>query len=219
MVVGEARTATEKTGISGDGTLFTIIFTVIDNVGEESEITISDSFLSNTASDIEANFNSVSIEMMADASQVGDAQIEEGTERYSLNLTWTAPSGGASLYRILRMNQEGDFEELGTATGTTYTDNSDIIPDVAYTYQIITVLGGSESTPTTVEGSDSRGVKGDNNRSDRIDGRDLDSLAKHFGETYSDSAYEALIDTTYDGNIDGSDLIDIGINWAATYGG
>lgn len=217
LVIGEARTETEKTGISGDGTLFTVTFTLIDNTGEESEITISDSFLSDTVADIETDFNSVSITVAGDASQVENTQVNEGTDRYSLNITWTEPSGGATSYRILRMNQEGDFEELGTATGTSYNDASNIIPDVTYTYQIITILGSSESSPVEVDGNDSRGIKGDNNRSDRVDGRDLDSLAKHFGGTYSDEDYEELIDTTYDGNIDGSDLIDIGINWAATY--
>lgn len=218
LVVGEARTQTEKTGMSGDGTLFTIAFTVIGGNGSSS-ITIDsgDSFIANPTSDIEADMDDTSVTVLSGAEPVSGTQTAEGAERYSINLSWTAPSGGADSYRILRLNQEGDYETIGTASGTTYTDNTNIIPDVTYTYQIITIKGVSESSAITITGTETRGIKGDNNRSDRIDGRDLEALAQHYGETYADTDYEDLLDTTYDGSINGSDLIDIGVNWAITY--
>ncbi|MFA6528704.1 MAG: lamin tail domain-containing protein [Candidatus Gracilibacteria bacterium] len=218
LVLGEARTQTEKTGISGDGTLFTIEFLVIGGSGS-SDITLntSRSFIADLTSDIEMNMEDTSITVLSGAEQVSDVQVSEGTERYSLALSWTAPSEGADSYRILRLNQEGDYEEIGTASGTTYTDNHNMIPNNTYTYQVITIKGISESAAVSATGMDTRGIKGDNNRSDRVDGRDLEALAQHYGETYADTDYEELIDTTYDGSINGSDLIDIGINWAITY--
>ncbi len=218
LVIGDARTQTEKTGVSGDGTLFTIQFNVIGGNGS-SAITIdtSASFIANTTTDIEANMENTSITVLSGAEQVSNPQSAEGTDRYSIALAWTAPSAGATSYRVLRLNQEGDYEELGTATGTTYTDSNNIIPNITYTYQIITIKGVSESSAVSVTGIETRGIKGDNNRSDRVDGRDLEALAQHYGETYVDSTYEDLLDTTYDGSINGSDLIDVGINWAVTY--
>ena len=40
---------------------------------------------------------------------------------------------------------------------------------------------------------------------------------KAFNLALGDANFNVLIDTTYDGIIDGSDLIDIGANWAITY--
>ena len=215
LVIGEARTQETKTGVSGDGTLLTVEFLVTGSGGSSTDISFSGSFLSNPETDIEANFTGTSVSVAADSENVNNLIVQEGEERYSLDLSWDAAE--AEYYRILRLNAEGDYEELGTASGTTYTDSSYITPNVTYTYKVITVLGISESSGTTIEGSETRGVTGDNNRSDRVDGRDLDNLAKHYGETALDEDYDLLIDTTYDGNINGSDLIDIGINWALTY--
>ncbi len=217
LVIGGARTQEDKEGVSGDGTLFEVEFLVADNPGASSDITISNSFIANLDEDIEASFESTSITVEASASQAENAAAAEGEERYSVTLTWDEPTDGADYYRILRLDSAGDYEELTTTTETTYTDDSYIIPDNTYSYQIITVLGSSESEAIEVTGSDSRGVKGDSNRSDRVDGRDLENLAKHYGETSLDEDYDVLIDTTYDGNINGSDLIDLGVNWALTY--
>ena len=74
-----------------------------------------------------------------------------------------------------------------------------------------------ESVPTDVLGMETRGLKGDNDRSDRVDGRDLDNLARHFAEIDLDCGLDPLADTTYDGNIDGSDLIDLGASFALVY--
>lgn len=217
LVVGEARTLEEKTGISGDGTLFTIEFLVTDTPGSSTTITFSNSFLSDPNTDIEANFNGTTVSVEADAEEITNLEATEGTERYSIDLSWTAPEGGADYYRILRLDPAGDYEEIGTASGTTFTDNNYVTPNTDYTYQVVTILGISESSGIQTTGQETRGITGDNNRSDRIDGRDLDNLAKHYGETSLDENYDQLIDTTYDGNINGSDLIDIGINWALTY--
>jgi len=91
------------------------------------------------------------------------------------------------------------------------------VPNYIYEYQVISVKGSLESMPINGQQQDTRGIKGDNNRSDRVDGRDLDNLARHYTLALADPGFDPLIDTTYDGIIDGSDLIDIGANWAITY--
>lgn len=62
-----------------------------------------------------------------------------------------------------------------------------------------------------------RGLKGDNNRSDSVDGRDLQNLAQKFALTSGQAGFDPLVDTTYDGRIDGSDLIDLGASFAKKY--
>jgi len=51
------------------------------------------------------------------------------------------------------------------------------------------------------------------NRSGRVDGRDIEKLARSYGTEYGAAEYDALADTTFDGVVDGSDLIDIGANF------
>ena len=92
-----------------------------------------------------------------------------------------------------------------------------IIPGIIYTYQIKAVKSGIQSQAVEKTGTETRGLKGDNNRSARIDGRDIENLAKHYGAKTIDAGFDALSDTTFDGVIDGSDLIDIGANFALTY--
>ena len=79
------------------------------------------------------------------------------------------------------------------------------------------VKGLWRALATGAAGSETRGLKGDNNRSDRVDGRDLENLARHFAQTDADNEFDPLVDTTYDGQISGSDLIDLGVNFALTF--
>jgi len=218
IIVGEARTGDDKTGVNGDGTLFTIEFLVTSSGSAEINIVSANSFIASVNADIEADFENTGVGSSSSYSvaQVGNAIAVESEERYSIVLTWDAVSGADS-YRVLRMNSAGDYEELDEIAETTYTDSLYVIPSNTYYYQIITIDDGVESEGLVVTGSDTRGIKGDNNRSDRVDGRDLENIAKHYGETYADEEYDVLIDTTYDGGIDGSDLIDLGVNWALTY--
>ncbi len=117
----------------------------------------------------------------------------------------------------MRKDRSGSFVEIANISNTNFTDSNNLIPNYTYRYQVITVKGTLESTPVNGQGVDTRGIKGDNTRSDRVDGRDLDNLARHYTLALADPNFDALIDTTYDGIIDGSDLIDIGANWATTY--
>jgi len=229
VVVAEARTVDPKTTKSGDGELFVMEFEVIGFAGDTATVAIAgSSFMSDISSDISASFISDNLTVQSGGGgttvdPVTSVTATESANRYELAINWQAPATGADSYKIYRKNVSGAFVELGTATGTSFVDKDGvnnggkIIPDVDYSYKVVAVKGGQESSGVEVVGKETRGLKGDNNRSDRVDGRDLDGLAKHFGEVSSVSGFEALIDTTYDGNVDGSDLLDLTANWARTY--
>ncbi len=215
LVVGEAITQEDRIGVSGDGTL--AVFTFLVGESGSADFAFANNFISNSSGDIEANWTVAEMTVAAIAGSASNLVVVEGEDAYSLTLTWDASTDGADYYRVLKLNSSGDYEEIGTTTETTYVDNSDIIPGSTQSYQLVTVLGASESAAITAEGSDSRGLAGDNNRSGRVDGRDLENLAQHYGETSASEGFDQLVDTNYDGVINGSDLIDIGINWAMTY--
>lgn len=217
IVIGNSRITAPPSGISGAGDLFTLNFDAI--ASGSTDITFNPtSFISNTAGDITATLDSDTITV--DPQTIDPAtnlSINEGANRYELTLNWDAPITGADSYKILRRDQAGAFIEITNIASTSYTDANNLIPTQVYEYRVIAVKGSLESTPLSGQSADSRGIKGDNNRSDRVDGRDLNNLALHYTQTLADPNFDALIDTTYDGQIDGSDLIDIGANWAIRY--
>lgn len=217
IVIGNSRIIAPPTGVNGSGDLFTLNFDAIAT-GSTAIAFDPSSFISNTTGDLTAILDTDTITVDP---QVIDPptnlSINEGTNRYELELNWDAPATGADSYKILRRDQAGTFAEIANITSTSYTDSNSLIPTHSYEYQVIAVKGSLESTPAQGQSADSRGIKGDNNRSDRVDGRDLNSLALHYTQTLASPDFDALIDTTYDGQIDGSDLIDIGANWAITY--
>ncbi|MFC1810510.1 cohesin domain-containing protein, partial [Patescibacteria group bacterium] len=217
VVIGGSRLTVPPTGISGSGDLFTLSFDALSS-GSTTLAFDPNSFMSDTNGDITATFDDDAITV--DPQTVDPIQnlaITEGTNRYELDLNWTAPASGADSYKILKRDTTGAFAEIANIAATSYTDSDNLIPNHTYEYQVITVKGALDSIPTSGQSPDTRGVKGDNNRSDRVDGRDLNNLATHYTLALGDPNFDALIDTTYDGQIDGSDLIDIGANWAITY--
>ena len=217
IIIGGTRLDVPLTGVSGNGTLCTITFTALQT-GSTTLVFDTPSYATDINGDLSITLDSKTITIdPQSADPVTNLTIAEGTNRYELDLSWTAPDAGADLYKIMRRSASGTFVQIGTTTATNFTDNQNLIPTHIYEYQVITVKGTVESTPVSSQASDSRGIKGDNTRSDRVDGRDLDNLARHYTATLGDANFDPLIDTTYDGQIDGSDLIDIGANWALTY--
>ena len=217
IIVAGSRLTVPPTGISGSGDLFTLSFNAISS-GSTTITFDPTSFISDTSGDITATYDDDSITV--DPQSVDPVQnltITEGTNRYELDLNWDAPATGADSYKIMKRDTAGVFTEIASTTNTFYTDSNNLIPTHNYEYQVIAVKGTLEATPANGQAADSRGIKGDNNRSDRVDGRDLNNLALHYTLALGDPNFDALIDTTYDGSIDGSDLIDIGANWAITY--
>jgi len=217
LVIGGSRLTVPPTGISGTGELFTLTFKAL-SAGSTQINFDTTSFASGVSGDLSAAFDTTSVTInAASIDPVSNFVVSEGASRYSLALNWTAPSSGADSYKILRKNTQGNSTEIGTSATTTYTDSSAIIPHHTYEYQVIAVKGTIQSSAVNAGGTETRGIKGDNNRSDRVDGRDLENIAKHYTLALGNAEFNALIDTTYDGTIDGSDLIDIGANWALKY--
>jgi fibronectin type 3 domain-containing protein len=70
-----------------------------------------------------------------------------------VELSWTAPSGGAASYRIYRQSADGSWPQFPVATvagsGTTYVDTG-LNNGTAYTYRVTTVNStGAESSPSS----------------------------------------------------------------------
>lgn len=221
LVVAEARLSGDRTGVSGSGALFTMNFRVTGAQGDQTNVTIaSNSFLSNPTNDLLADFSGSAISVAIIVTQpVSNLSARESASRYAISLSWQPSDQGADFYEIFRKDSSGNFTKLGSTTDLTFADSDNIIPNLDYEYRAVAVKNNRQSLPASIIQKDTRGLKGDNNRSDRIDGRDLERLARHFTETISDEEFETLIDTTFDARIDGSDLIDIAANWTLIYSG
>ncbi len=223
LLIAEARTIDPKVGISGDGELFLVRFEVIAGDGQTTPVNFAaTSFISSLAGDLGVSQEGLSLDIggVAVVDPVSGLVAGEGTERYQIELNW---NGSAESYRVERQDAHGIYQELGTVTEKTFIDmdgvahGGNIIPNYNYQYRVIALQGGEESVPVEISGIETRGIKGDNNRSDLVDGRDLERLALHFAEDDTDAGFEPLVDTTYDSRIDGSDLIDLGASFAQSY--
>lgn len=217
IVIGNTRLDVPQTGVSGSGTLCTLTFEAVQ-AGTTTVLFDSPSFVKDTAGDVPLSLDAYTLTIDPQSiDPVENLVITEGANRYELALSWTPPSTGADSYLVMRKNESGILEEIAQTTQTTIVDSDNLIPHIMYEYHVIALQGTLQSTPIVGQAADTRGLTGDNNRSDRVDGRDLDNLAQHYTLTHNDTAFDPLIDTTYDGLIDGNDLIDIGANWALTY--
>lgn len=217
IVIGNTRLDVPQTGVSGSGILCTLTFEALQ-AGTTTVLFDAPSFVKDTTGDASLSLDAYTLTIDPHSiDPVENLVITPATNRYALELTWNAPATGADSYRIMRKNESGIIEEIAQTTQTTITDENNLIPHIMYEYQVIALQGTLQSTPVSGLAADTRGITGDNNRSDRVDGRDLDNLAQHYTLTHNDTAFDPLIDTTYDGLIDGNDLIDIGANWALTY--
>jgi hypothetical protein len=225
LVVGNARLISPASGVAGSGNLFTITFKVIGGEGAKSDLTFGGgSFVADISGDVLVSLKPASLTVSSNQIEgVSNAAVAPGVNIYSLKLTWSAPAAGADSYIIFRKKTDGTFAQIGTSTGAEFTDNDSlnfggkIVPGITYTYQIKAVKNGIQSSAVEKTGVETRGLKGDNNRSGRVDGRDIENLAKHYGSKTVDAGFNPLLDTTFDGIVDGSDLIDIGANFALTF--
>ena len=119
-----------------------------------------------------------------------------------IKLNWSASSSLVDNYNIERKDVDGNWVVLGGVTGTEFIDQDGvngggkIIPNFSYQYRVTAMKGSNASDSVEIAGLDSRGIKGDNNRSDLVDGRDLEKLAKLFSLKYNQSGFDILVDTT-----------------------
>ncbi len=224
LIIGNARLISPAAGIDGNGELFGLEFVVVGNDGDESSLNLgAASYLADSVGDLQANFSGDTVTVgQVSVGAVQNLEINEATEAYSLELSWDAPTEGADSYIIKRMDVNGDYLLLAQVSETSFidadgvTNGGNIVPNLNYQYQVIAMKNGSYSAAVEMTGMDSRGITGDNDRSLRVDGRDVENLARAYTSSYGEEGYDALVDTTYDGIIDGSDLIDIGANFGVS---
>jgi len=224
LVVGNAKLGSLN-GATGSGDLFELEFEVIGESGTQSGLVFGgNSFLASSSADISADLTNGTITVGTNTiSSISGLAIEAGTDLFSLKLNWTAPTTGADSYIVERKKQDGSYIQIATSTTPSFIDSDSvsaggkIIPQVTYYYRVKAVKNGIQSAYAEINGKELRGIIGDNDRSNRVDGRDIEKLAKKFGLSLSDGGFDAVVDTNYDGIIDGRDLIEIGANFGLTY--
>lgn len=227
ILVGNARLVNPTNGIDGSGVLFKLKFIVNGTNGETGNITFGgSSFMADSAGDVLAKFENGSVkvvELEEINASLKNLQIAEGENRYSLKLSWESELGAASSYVIKKKLPNGEFVKISEQENSTFVDGDDvvdggkIVPGVEYIYQVFAVNNNVVSQPFEIRGSEGRGIKGDNDRNDTVDGRDIERLARSYGSEFGDEEYDPLKDLNFDGVIDGADLIDIGVNFGLIY--
>lgn len=224
LLIAEARLDQMKNGVDGSGNLFTIQFKVLSEVSVNTAIIFaSDSFAATPNNDIEITFENAVYEPELILSPVNNLTTQIGDDRYQIKLSWDKSSVNNVQYQIERLGADGNWYVIGVSDDNYFIDKDsvnnggNIIPNLTYSYRVAVKKGEDLSAYQEIQGMDFRGVKGDNNRSDLVDGRDLEKLAIHFGESLENESFDPLVDTTYDGLINGSDLIDLGSNFAKKY--
>ena len=211
LILGNARLSNPAYGVDGSGILATVYFDILSNTNS----TISfggGSYLADSAQDITAAFSSLSLVLVEDSvGGVTNLDTVAGSDLYSIELNWDDVS--ADSYLVKKLMPDGSYFILGEVNEPNFLDENGIVTGVSYSYQVVVVVGGVEGLPSTVAGAEERGLKGDLDKSSRVDGRDIESLARSYGSEYGDEEYELGADTNYDGIIDGSDLINVGIDF------
>jgi len=227
LIVGDARLLNPPKGVDGSGKLFDLTFKVLATSNMSGDVTFGGgSFISNSEGNLAAKFSPTVVKYnnsVETVSPVTNLNIAPGDKRYSLKLSWDADSSGATSYLVKRKKVDGSFATLGTVNTGNFVDDDAVngggkfVPGITYQYQIIAVKNNVQSTTVNISGKETRGITGDNDRSDLVDGKDLENLARSFGSDLADEQYNPLMDTNFDGIIDGKDLIDVGMNFGMSY--
>lgn len=221
IVIGAARTESPLTGKSGNGSLFTLQFHTNTTAQGNATLTLKPtSFLSTPITHIDhviwptTMFTIVNSNMIT----ISNLRASQGTERYSIQLNWESSTSGP--FQIHRQDSQGNWQLLGTATTTSFVDQDtvqlggNIVPHLTYHYRVSTSDGNYNQQ---VSGIESRGLKSDNTHSDRVDGNDLEQIARIWTLETADNQFTAKADTNFDGSIGGEDLLDLAVDWAKTY--
>ncbi len=226
LIISGARLNTTSEGIDGEGSLFSVDFEVIGFDGEEFDLSFStSSFIENSFGQAPAILNGTGQFPVGEQviEPISNLNIFTGEDRYSLELSWDAPVSTPDSYIVQRKKVDDSFITIGQTSELTFIDDDllenggNLIPHVTYEYRVIAFDGFTYSEPISAFDSETRGLKGDIDRSDRVDGRDVVELAKNFSFSFGETGYDEEKDLNFDGIIDGNDLIEIGSNFALTY--
>lgn len=222
LIVGNARLVRPETGLSGAGELFELKFKVVSPESDSGDIHFAaGSFLANVDGDVPVKFTHADIAVADGEGQPNSVAMLKsalGEDRFSVALSWQEDLDSNG-YLVRKMMPDGSFVLVGDLVEAGYVDDAGIVPFVEYKYLVSSVLNGIESEAVEVSAVETRGLAGDNDRSDLVDGRDLERLARSYASSFGDSDYEMVKDSNYDGVIDGSDLIDIGANFGISFSG
>ncbi|MFA6305695.1 MAG: lamin tail domain-containing protein [Candidatus Gracilibacteria bacterium] len=217
VIVGDARLINPPTGVDGSGKLLDLVFAVKNTTLTTTSISFgASSFLADTSGDMMTKFTGMTLNIGSSVSlNIANLKIAAGQERYSFGLTWDVVSGAT--YVVKRKDVNGTYKIIKEGSDNFYIDSLKIVAGVEYSYQVFALKNGISGQAVEVSGTETRGLKGDSDRSDRVDGKDIEKLARSFGSEYADEEYDALKDFNYDGIIDGADLIVIGANFGLKY--
>lgn len=215
LIVGGARLNQPGSGIDGNGTLAKLNFKIIGNGGA---LTFGNkSFVSDINGEVLAAFEGSGSVSDVPVGGVVNLQALPGIQRYSLELRWETPAVGADSYKVQKMLPDGSYINLGETSATNFVDDFSLVPNIEYHYRVIPVKNGVESVISEITASETRGLKGDLDRSDRVDGRDIEKLARSYGSRFGETDFDLQLDTNFDGVIDGGDLIDLGISFGLVF--
>ena len=227
LIIGDARLLNPPKGVDGSGKLFDLTFKILATENVSGNVSFGGgSFISNSEGDLAAKFSPTVIKYNNSVETVGpvtNLNIAPGDKRYSLKLAWDADASGATSYIVKRKKVDGSFATLGTVTSGNFVDDDLVsgggkfVPGVTYQYQVVAVKNNVQGSVVNISGKETRGLAGDNDRSDIVNGKDLENLARSFGSDLADEQYNPLMDTNFDGIIDGKDLIDVGVNFGMSY--
>ena len=220
LLVGNAS-LDDEIEVNEEDELLNLSFRVLSS--EEKNLKLNfdqNAFISNKSGDIFTNFKTAKIEVLKENELIGSVKNlsgKLGEDRLSILLNWEDENSSSDYYLIKKVMPNGDLRLIAETTEKEFLDNDNLLPNINYTYKIIAVKNEKQSNEVTIEFKDERGISGDTDKNDVIDGRDVENLARAYGSNYGDDNYNMLVDSNYDGRIDGSDLINIGSNFALTY--
>jgi hypothetical protein len=226
LIIGNARTENPLQGSSTtvEKTLFTITFKALTPTTSSDIIALASSFLSAPTGSLPATTAPISIRIAENIDlTINNLTATQGPDRYSITLQWQALSESDISYDIYRRDSHQQYQLLSTVQTTSFTDNDiiasggNIIPTTTYHYQVIAKRLGTQGTPATVSGIETRGLKADSNRSDRVDGKDLEQIAHFWTIDDTDSTFPHRVDSSRNGIVSGDDLIDLAVDWAKSY--
>lgn len=229
LLVAEAVIDPKKTVAAGDGILLVLEFKALAKTDQTEILFSPTSFLADADQDIESAFGKITLKVNPQSGggsgslgEVKNLTAKDGAKRYEISLEWDAVSE-AEKYRIYRKSSDGNFKQIAEVNTEKFVDNDavanggNLIPNLEYEYKVVAVKGADQSTGVIAKFIDKRGLKADIDRSDRVDGRDLELMARGFGQDSSNSKFNVRADLNFDGIIDGKDLIVLGSEWALKY--
>ncbi|MBP7056952.1 lamin tail domain-containing protein [Candidatus Gracilibacteria bacterium] len=226
LIIGNARTERPLQGSSTtvEKTLFSITFKALTLTTSSTITALASSFLSSPTGTLASTTTPISIRIAESIDlTINNLTASQGPDRYSITLQWQALNEPDISYDVYRRDSHQQYQLLATVQTAAFTDNDsitiggNIIPTITYHYQVIAKRLNEQGPATTITGRETRGLKADNNRSDRVDGKDLEQIAHFWTIDNTDSTFPHRVDSSHNGIVSGDDLIDLAVDWAKSY--